>query len=448
MAVTSIMKTIFSLALFLALIAAGVKFYGEYGTNSQEIAFRTAVVERSDLIQTVEATGTLEPEDVVDVGAQVVGRIKSFGLDPRGEIDPAFKNKPVDYRSEVKEGTILAVIDDAVYLAQRNQAQAALERAKADLVQMEARLAQADAEWQRAQRLRTLSVKGISATGKGEGVQIRGISDADFVLAKSNFEVAKANIEVGKAAIAQQQSTLDLAETNLGYTIIKSPVEGTILARRVNIGQTVVASFNAPSLFLIAKDLRRMQVWASVNEADIGALEVGTPVSFSVDAFPDDTFHGVVEQVRFDASMTQNVVIYTVVVSTNNADLKLLPYLTANVTFEVNRRENVLTVPQGALRYEPRSELIVSGPAPDVTASKPDDAKASTDNQGVVWVRRGNGVAPVEVTLGASDRSRVEVTGGELEVGMEVVLGELQAGAAEQVNNPFAPKMPRSKPRS
>ena len=169
------MKTIFSIALLLSLIAAGVKFYGDYGAGSQEIAFRTGVVERGDLILTVEATGTLEPEEVVDVGAQVVGRIKSFGLDPRGETDPAFKNEPVDYRSEVKEGTILAVIDDAVYLAQRNQARAAFERAKADLVQMEARLAQADAEWQRAQRLRTLSVKGISATGKGEGVQIRGI---------------------------------------------------------------------------------------------------------------------------------------------------------------------------------------------------------------------------------------------------------------------------------
>ena len=140
------------------------------------------------------------------------------------------------------------------------------------------------------------SVKGVTAdrfverTTSEASVQIRGISDADYVLAKSNFEVAKANIEVGKAAIAQQKSTLDLAETNLGYTIIKSPVEGTILDRRVNIGQTVVASLNAPSLFLIAKDLRRMQVWASVNEADIGGLKVGTPVSFTVDAFPKDAF--------------------------------------------------------------------------------------------------------------------------------------------------------------
>lgn len=443
------MKTILSIALFLALVAAGVKFYGDYGAKTQQVAFRTDVVERGDLVLTVEATGTVEPEDVVDVGAQVVGRIESFGLDPRGETDPAFQGKPVDYRSEVKEGTILAVIDDAVYLAQRNQALAAYERAKADLVQMQARLAQADAEWQRAQRLRKLSVKGLSATGQGEGMEIRGISDADYVLAKSNFEVAKANIEVGKAAIAQQKSTLDLAETNLSYTIIKSPVEGTILARRVNIGQTVVASFNAPSLFLIAKDLRRMQVWASVNEADIGQLKVGTPVSFTVDAFPDDTFRGVVEQVRLDASMTQNVVIYTVVVSTSNADLKLLPYLTANVIFEVNRRDDVLTVPLGALRYQPRPELIVAEAKPTSEGTKPPVGKTSkSDTHGTVWIRSGAGVTPIDVTLGASDRSRIEVIGGELKEGMEVVLGEQQAGAAEQVNNPFAPKMPRTKPRS
>jgi len=442
------MKTIFSIALFLALIAAGLKFYGDYNAGSQEIAFRTAVVERGDLILTVEATGTLEPEDVVDVGAQVVGRIERFGLDPRGETDPAFKGKPVDYRSEVKEGTILAVIDDSVYLAQRNQALAAYERAKADLVQMEARLAQADAEWQRAQRLRKLTVKGLSAAGQGAGMEIRGISDADYVLAKSNYEVAKANIEVGKAAIAQQKSTLDLAETNLSYTVIKSPVEGTILARRVNIGQTVVASFNAPSLFLIAKDLRRMQVWASVNEADIGELKVGTPVTFTVDAFPDDVFRGEVEQVRFDAQMTQNVVIYTVVVSTSNADLKLLPYLTANVVFEVNRRDNVLTVPLGALRYQPRPELIVAGPKPATGDKKPPASKSKSESQGTVWIRSGAGVAPVEVTLGANDRSHIEVIGGELKEGMEVVLGEQQAGAGEQVNNPFAPKMPRTRPRS
>jgi HlyD family secretion protein len=449
------MKTIFSITLLLVLTAVGVKLYGNYQTGGEGVAFRTGVVEQGDLVLTVEATGTLEPEEVIDVGAQVVGRIKEFGVDPRGETDPKFAGKPVDYRSEVTEGTILAVIDDAVYRAQRNQAKAAHARAEADLVQLKARLAQADAEWQRAQRLTNLSVKGISATGKGEGVKIRGISDADFVLAKSNYEVAKANIVVGEAAIAQQKSALDLAETNLGYTVIKSPVDGTILDRRVNIGQTVVASFNAPSLFLIAQDLRRMQVWASVNEADIGGLKEGTPVSFTVDALPDETFRGEVTQVRLNAKMTQNVVVYTVVITTDNSDLKLRPYLTANVTFEVNRREGVLTVPNAALRYTPRPELMASLPASAQalvpSAIKSGDAGKSSenaDNRETVWIRQGQGIAPIEVTIGASDRSRTEVISGELKPGMEVVLGEQQAGAAEQVNNPFAPKMPRSKPRS
>lgn len=440
------MKSIFSIALLLALIVGGMKLYSDYSSKSEQVSFRTGVVQRSDLLQTVEATGTLEPEEVVDVGAQVIGRIKSFGLDPRGETDPKFKGKPVDYRSEVKEGTVLAIIDDSVYVAQRNQALAAYERAKADLVQMEARLAQADAEWQRAQRLRTLSVKGLSAIGKGEGMEIRGISDADYVLAKSNYEVAKANIEVGKAAIAQQKSTLDLAETNLGYTIIKSPVEGTILDRRVNIGQTVVASLNAPSLFLIAKDLRKIQIWASVNEADIGGLKVGTPVSFTVDAFPDESFRGVVEQVRLNAKMTQNVVLYTVVVSTDNADLKLLPYLTATLQFEIARRDGVLTVPNTALRYNPPAELIAAEAPPSVNDA--DKQQSPDDSQGTVWIRKGDRLTPIDVKLGVSDRVNTEITSDLLKEGDEVVLGVQPVGATEQVNNPFAPKMPRTRPRS
>jgi HlyD family secretion protein len=440
------MKTVFSIALLVAAIVGGLKLYGDYQSASEQIVFRTALVERGDLVVTVSATGTLQPEEVIDVGAQVVGRIDEFGLDPRGETDPAFAGKRVDYRSEVEEGTILAVIDDAVYVAQRNQAKAALERAKADLIQFEAKLSQTDAEWQRAQRLRNLSLKGISGGDKSEGVQIRGISDADYILAKANFEVSKANIEVGKAAVAQQQSTLDLAETNLSYTVIKSPVKGTIIDRRVNIGQTVVASFNAPSLFLIAKDLRRMQIWASVNEADIGELKVGTPVSFTVDAFPNDSFRGLVEQIRLNASMTQNVVIYTVVIATENPDLKLLPYLTANVNFEIARRDGVKTVPNGALRYRPRIEIV----SPQAVASAKTSAgipQKGDDGRGIVWVRRAGGLEPVEVELGVSDGSRTEIVSDELEAGVEVVTGEQAAGAAEQVNNPFAPKMPRSRPR-
>ncbi len=324
-------------------------------------------------------------------------------------------------------------------------------------MQLEAHLMQAKAEWERAQRLQSLSVKSEVATDSSEAaeearphIQIRAISDSDYILAKSNYEVAKANIAVGKAAIAQQQSALELAETNLSYTVIKSPVRGTIIDRRVNIGQTVVASLNAPSLFLIAKDLRRMQVWASVNEADIGELKVGTPVSFTVDAFPKDEFRGEVVQVRLNAKMTQNVVTYTVVIATDNSDMKLLPYLTADVKFETARREGVLSVPNAALRFEPRRELVAAPPngarSDAETGVHPPSAAGDV---GTVWMQNENRVYPVHVTVGVSDGSRTEVAGEGLEEGQEVVLGELQAGETSEVNNPFAPSFRRpNQPRS
>jgi HlyD family secretion protein len=448
---------IFTMAFLVALIAGGGGvFYGLGWQRGPEAAFRTGLVERRDLVVTVGATGTLEPEEVVDVGAQVVGRIKEFGADPRGATDPVYKDKRVDYGTTVEEGTVLALIDDAVYVAQRNQAQAALERAKADLVQLDARLMQAKAEWERAERLQNLSVKSEVASDASTAaevarphIQIRAISDSDYILAKSNFEVAKANIAVGQAAIAQQQSALELAETNLSYTVIKSPVRGTIIDRRVNIGQTVVASLNAPSLFLIAKDLRRMQVWASVNEADIGDLKVGTPVRFSVDAFPKDEFQGEVVQVRLNAKMTQNVVTYTVVIATDNSSLKLLPYLTADVKFETARREDVLSVPNAALRYDPRPELVTAPPYGKGKVAETDaHSPAVASDEATVWMRSENRVYPVRVTVGVSDGSRTEVAGEHLAEGQEVVLGELQEGELPEVNNPFAPKLRPSKPRS
>ncbi len=251
-------------------------------------------------------------------------------------------------------------------------------RAKSDLGQLVAHRNQAEAEWNRAQKLRAISVSNVvSPTGDrltALSEPIKAISDSDYDLAKANYEVAKSNVDVGEATVAQAQAALSLAETNLGYTTIKSPVKGTIVDRRVNVGQTVVSSLNAPSLFLIAKDLRQIQVWASVNEADIGRLKVGMPVRFTVDAFPNDVFHGKIAQIRLNATMTQNVVTYTVVVTTENPDLKLLPYLTADVKFEVQDEKDVLLVPNAALRWQPKPEQI----APDAreAAEQPAGQKA------------------------------------------------------------------------
>jgi HlyD family secretion protein len=479
------------IALFVILIpVVGVAYYVTRAAANSTPKFRTVVVQRADLTATIGATGTVEPEEVVDVGSQVAGRIVALGNDVKRST-PA-SQKTIDYTSVVEQGTELALIDDAVYKAQRDQAQASLSRAEADLLQAEAnvstaeaKLTQADAEWKRAQHLRpdmvdtdTDSVSPTSHVVQEPAAPVRRtISDTDFVLAKANYlaaragqKAATANVAVTQAAVDQAHAVLELAETNLGYTVIKSPVQGVIIDRRVNIGQTVVASLNAPSLFLIAKDLTRMQVWASVNEADIGRLRSRPeiPVEFTVDAYPDEVFHGKVAQIRFNAMMTQNVVTFTVVVSTDNADLKLIPYLTANLQFEIETHNNVLQVPQSALRWRPRAELLPpelrdkqkpdAGSSGDkgkanFAARKAGDqqpaagaAKSRTDH-GRVWVQDGNYVRPIEVQIGISDGSQTEISGEGIEAGMQVVVGEVRVEEESDVTNPFMPKLMNQRPK-
>ena len=313
------MKIIIVSLLILGSVAAGATYYVLHVAAEPPANFRTTAVKKGDLLSTIGATGTVEPEEVVDVGAQVQGRVLSLGMHTtQGGEETA---KRIDYGSVVDDGTILALIDDAVYKAQRDQAHAAVNHAEADLLQAKAKVEQTaakvdqtEAEWSRAQRLRPDLVKPEEHDATvakpapepdPEKPLRRTISDADFVLAKANFRsaeadkrAAEANVELARAAIEQSQATLTMAETNLSYTVIKSPVKGVIVDRRVNIGQTVVASLNAPSLFLIAKDLSRIQVWASVNEADIGRIRKDMPVRFTVDAYPGETFRGTVAQIR------------------------------------------------------------------------------------------------------------------------------------------------------
>src|SRR6266478_6358396 len=308
-----------------------------FARDSNKSRFRTAVAERGELLATINATGTIEAEENIDIGAQVQGMIKKFGPDPK---DP---KKMIDYGSEVEEGTVLAQIDPSLYQATLNQAtanlhqaQANVHKAEADLVAMKSKLEQTKRDWERVQKL----------------IPSKALSDLDIDTAKNAFETAQAAVPGGEAAVAAAKAAVevaqaqrDTAQTNLDYCTIKSPVKGVVITRRVNIGQTVVSSLSAPSLFLLARDLRRIQVWASVNEADIGHLRTGQQVTFSVDAFAGERFKGTILQIRLNATMTQNVVTYTVVVETDNSDGKLLPYMTANLQFEVNKRQNVLLVP-------------------------------------------------------------------------------------------------------
>jgi HlyD family secretion protein len=361
-----------------------------------------------------------------------------FGTDKNG--------KRIDYGSEVTENMVLAKIDDVLYKAdvdvaraQVDQDKAAEAHAAADLLQMKAKEAQAEADWNRAQKL-----------GPSEA-----LAPTTYDSYKANYEIAKANVALDEAAVAQAIATtvaaraaLDKAQKTLDYCTITSPVNGVIVDRRVTIGETVVSSFNTPSLFLIAKDLKRIQVWVSVNEADIGNIHPGRPATFTVDAYPDEVFHGKVGKVRLNATMTQNVVTYTVEVNTDNPDGRLLPYLTANVQFLIGESHDVLLVPNAALRWRPqpsqidplaRSAAETAAPADSRSRS---EKKAAARQTGIVWLDEGDLVRSVTVSLGLTDGVLTEVKAKDLSEGTPVVIAvqSVEAAAEEQANNPFAPK--------
>ena len=393
----------------MALVAgAGALWWRARGDT--QLSFRTALVTRGDVVSTINATGTIEPVEVVDVGAQVAGLIRSFGKDKTG--------RTIDYGSVVEEGTILAQIDDSVYAAD-------VALARAQLEQMKAKLLQAEADWKRAQELTNSKLVPLS----------------DYDSSKASYAVAKANVDIAEA-------TLSKAQRNLDFCVIKSPVKGVIIDRRVNIGQTVVSSLNAPSLFLIAEDLTKMQIWVAVNEADIGRVAAGVPVTFTCDAFPGKEFNGAVGKVRLNATMTQNVVMYTVEVNTENPDSILLPYLTANVHFMVRRETNVLLVPNSALRWSPSSpeEIVADARSQnpiDPSADNPSVANGSKEKQGILWLKDGAYVRPMPVKVGTSDGSSTAVAGDGLHEGQKVVTGETTGPVQGGTKSPFVPQLIR-----
>ncbi len=418
------MRKLITLLILLSLAGGGFWWYKNRPKTAQaKIAYKTEAVIRGKTTQTILATGTIEPEDLIDIGAQVTGQIMKFGTDTNG--------KEVDYCSEVKKGQLLARIDDVTYKAEvtiskanLTTANAQLAGAQADAAQLNAKLRQAEREWKRAQQL-----------GVGDAV-----SQKDYDAYLSAYEVAKANLNVGEAkikqaeaAIAQAQAQLEKAERNLSYCDILSTVDGIIIDRRVNIGQTVTASMSTPSLFLVAKDLRKIEIWVPVNEADIGAIKIGQRVRFTVDAFPEHDFEGKVARIRLNASMSSNVVTYTVEVATENPDSILLPYLTANVSFILAESPtDSLLVPAAALRWRPEGWTPPAG----------------NEKKDYVFVQDEQGhPVPVEVTCGVCDDINAAITTDKLEADDMVITGTLtiievqQAAAAGQ--NPFMPKPPR-----
>jgi HlyD family secretion protein len=406
------MKTFLSV-LVLAVLA-GLVGSRYWHAGAERPKFRTLPVERGDLLIGANATGTVEPVELIDVGAQIVGIVTSFG------VDHDRPGKTIDYRSRVRKGDVLAKLDDLPHRAALDNAQATVKLQQADLQQADAKAKQAERELRRAERLRGTN------------------SEADYENATSQHEMAVANRAMSAARLDQAQIALRQAEINLGYTSICSPVDGVVISRRVNVGQTVVAGLNAPSLFLLAKDLRHMVVWSAVNEADIGDIRIGQTVTFKVDAYRERTFTGQVSQIRLDASLQSSVVTYGVVVDVENKDEKLLPYMTAKLQFEVARRSNVTLIPNQALRWRPTWEQV--SPSARAGLKRPAVAKARSveENKGdedednepkvdlgspAVWMLAGDGlVRPVAVKTGLTDGLVTELTAADVPPGSAVVI--------------------------
>ncbi len=407
-------RTSVVLIVVLAGLAAGTGVRSFWARGEKAPAFRSAPVKRGDLVATINATGTIEPVAAIDVGAQVAGMIIAFGTDTRGKL--------VNWSSPVDKGTVLARIDDSLYAAavksaeaQLQQAEAAVVVSRAGVLQQKANVALATQNWERAKRLGPSDALSQSAYDQYKDT---------YEVATANLASAEASVEQALASVDAAKASLRTARLNFDYCTIRSPVKGVVIDRRVNIGQTVVATLSAPSLFLVANDVRRIQAWINVYEADVGRISRGRPVTFTVDAFPGRTFHGTVGEVRLNATMTQNVVTYTIAVDIDNSDGRLLPYLTAHALFEIGRRKGVLLVPNAALRFTPRHGEIVPEARQKHEGPRRLRNAEGSEKHAVVWVEQGRRVRPVPVTVGLTDGAFTEVEGNGLTEGVRVAVGD------------------------
>lgn len=383
------------------LVVAGALAAWRLTRPAPEPRYETARVERGRIVAQVTATGTLSALVTVQVGSQVSGRIAKLF---------------VDFNSPVRKGQLIAKLDPELFRAALEQARANHAAAQGDLTKT--RVQAADAQRQLA-RTRSLAERQL-------------VAQADLDTAQANADAAAAAVEGATGRVAQAQAALRQAQVNLAYTDIVSPIDGTVISRSVDVGQTVAASLQAPTLFVIAEDLKKMQVDTSVAEADIGKLRDGMDASFTVDAYPGRRFKGVVRQIRNAAQTVQNVVTYDAVVDVSNPDLALRPGMTANVTFVHADRPDVLRVPNAALRFRPPAELQQGGrdggaaregaaapQGPRAGARRPDGADAP--DRRTVWVLRGERPEPVRIRTGVSDGSTTELVEGDLGEGDLVV---------------------------
>ena len=435
------------LLIFVVLAVAlvgGALFYYRLHNAEKKVTPVTAAVTRGDVIAKVDATGTLAAVTTVQVGSQVSGTIKALHA---------------DYNSEVKKGQVVAELDPSLFETQVEQARATLVKAQSDVDRAKVDVDDSAAKARRAQELFDQKL----------------ISRNDVETAQATAMQAEASYKSALAQVTQARAALNQNQVNLDHTIIRAPIDGIVISRNVDVGQTVAASMSAPTLFVIAQDLAHMQVSASIDEADIGRIAQGQPVTFRVDAYPTQTFHGTVSQVRLEPKTDQNVVSYTTMVDVPNEDLKLKPGMTANVTVQIAMNENVLRVPNGSLRFSPTPELfaalgqdvpaaVATGGAPRTTPGATGTAGGAANGNGQfaqltpeqraqfraqreatgggaaggraagggfgrVWVMRDGKLQPLRVRTGVTDGAMTAIVDGDLKEGDQVVTGVTGPGA-------------------
>jgi HlyD family secretion protein len=415
------MKKIIIAAIIAGLIGAGAFIF--YKSKNSGVKFKTTPVTRGSLRSTVTATGTMNAVTTVLVGTQVSGTIKKLY---------------VDFNSKVKKGQIIAEIDPATYQAQVDQAMANVLVAKANVAKARATMEDSRKTMDRNSQLFSENL----------------IARSDLDTAAANYDANNAQLGASTAQVAQTEAALRFAETNFRYTKIVSPVDGVVVSRNVDVGQTVAASFTTPTLFTIAQDLTKMQIDTSVDEADIGKIKVGQNVEFNVDAYPENTFQGVVDQIRIAPITVQNVVTYDVVIKVDNADLRLKPGMTANVTIVVVSKDSVLKIPNAALRFRPSEKdgvTVSKGPADktgkgpsgpvDKAGVRPPGKGGSTSGQRgyTVWMLENDKPKQVQVTIGISDGSSTEVTSGDVKEEQEVIVESLTKSTKTNGNQQQSP---------
>ncbi|MDD8030413.1 MAG: efflux RND transporter periplasmic adaptor subunit [Acidobacteriota bacterium] len=423
-------KTLFIIAGIVVIVALVVGFTLLNNSSNGKLQYRTEKVDRGDIEAVVMATGQLNPVVLVEVGSQVSGKIEKIY---------------VDFNSRVKEGDILAELDQSQLKAQIEQNEANYRSAMASVERSKVSLEIAQKNFERAKSL----------------FEKKLISQEEMDQAESAYLQAKADLVSAEARAAQAEYQLDASKVNLSYAIIRSPIDGIVISRDVNVGQTVAASFQAPVLFKIANDLTKMQVECLVDEADVGRVKEGQKVKFTVEAFPNETFWGQVRQVRYAALVTSNVVQYTAVLDVDNSSLKLLPGMTATCSIIVEEAKNVLRVPNAALRFTPnlkpeelqkimqsafeemsarRQQQGREGSSPSVrTAQAQPGEMAMLGSRGQsgqrraptrVWMVDENGkLKVVFVRTGVTDNTYTEILGDSLKEGDEVIVGILTASS-------------------